>query len=223
MFSSRTAPWILSLLSLLLIVGSVAAQGVTDQVGNLSNPASSVPGLFHGDQMFAYLIDPDMETACQTDGFKLEAVHMYLDFSPSQVPVTFQIAGGLTAAVPDPSGQEFVPGEDLCVSPVQTVTITTPGLHVVTVAMDQTCGCMPIDQAYFLTLMFFGPVEGQLVIDDIPEPGVVFWNNGAGWEDMFGVDKTSGGKVIIWGDIVCCTTAIGTDSNTWGQVKTLFR
>ncbi len=224
MTRSRLCTVLMMSFALLMCAGASFAQPLIGQVGNLNQPIDVVPGLLTGDQMFAYLIDPDAESSCPTTGFMLEAVHMYIDFDVSQVPVTFQVSAGLADAVFDSSGQYLVPGGDVCLSPIQTITITIPGLHQITVPVDPSCGCLPIDQDYFLTFNFFGDIQGQLVIDDQPQPNVVYWNNnGLGWEDMFGIDKTSGGKVIIWGDIVCCTASIGNEDNTWGEVKSLFR
>ena len=224
MTRSRLCTVLMMSLALLMCAGASVAQPLIDQVGNLNPPAGTVPGLLTGDQMFAYLIDPDVESSCSTTGFMLEAVHMYIEFDPTQVPATFQVSAGLADAVFDPTGQNLVPGGDVCVSPIQTITITTPGLHQVTVPVVPSCGCLPIDEDYFLTFNIFGEVQGQLVIDNQPQPHVVYWNNVGGvWEDMFDVDKTSGGKVIIWGDIVCCSAPIGNEDNTWGEVKSLFR
>lgn len=218
----RLRPYLLPGLLLLLALPA-AAQNLI-QIGNLNDPVPpSLPGLLTGDQSFAYLVFPDQQASCQEDGFRLERLNMYLDFEPNQVPQTLVLSSGLVSAVWDPSVDAWVPGEQACASNTFEVRIDQPGLQVVSCPVEGACGCQVLNQPYFLNLKFVGPAAASLVTDGLPEPGIVYWDLGNGYVDMFGVDKTATGKTIIWGDIVCCTTSVGNESSTWSGIKTLFR
>ncbi len=213
----------LTITILLLLAGTAQGQLVF-QVGNLNSPVPpAVPDLHMGLESYAYLIYPPDQASCPLGGFKLEAVHMYLEFTASQVPADFQVAGALLGAFWDPSMNMFLPEGPLCEGPVIDYHITEPGLYEIILPMDSTCGCLPFDEHYFLTVNYLTPFEADLPIDNQPEAGVVFNNDGGGWIDMIVFDKTAGGKVIIWGDLVCCDPAIGNEQNTWSEIKGLYR
>lgn len=212
------------LLLILLTAVPVMAQTGPQQIGNLNPPLDPyLPDLVTGQQSFAYLVRPADQLSCSEPGFRLEALHMWLAFEPIQVPVTFQVDGGLLEAIDDPAFPGPVPGAELCPVPPQTVTVDEPGLFQLTVPVQGACGCRAIEKDFFLNIRLLTPVEALLPTDGQPEPGVVFWNNGNGWEDMDGLDKAAIGKTIIWGDIVCCTNSVGREQATWGRVKALYR
>jgi hypothetical protein len=48
-------------------------------------------------------------------------------------------------------------------------------------------------------------------------------DRGQGWEDLFGFDKTGGGKSIVFGDIVYATAVVPEETETWGSIKSLYR
>lgn len=205
------------------LAGSIQAQIIDGEIGNLNDPVPpSVPDILFGDQAVAYLVHPDEQVSCPDNGFRLETVQMYLEFTPEQVPTTLLVAGGLLEALEDDSsGSGFIPGDEVCYSGPQLITIVEPGLHEIEVHTFE-CGCLLIDQPYFLSLRFFGDAVANLVIDDEPAPGIEFLDSGNGWVDMNGFDRTSGGKVIIWGDIICCIV-VETEATSWHQIKGLFR
>ena len=215
----------ISTITMLLILATSSAVAQTvGRIGNLNDPVQSIPDLLVGDQNFAYLVFPDQQVSCPDGGCSLLNVNMYLDFTAQQVPQTITVSGGFITAVPDPDGEGFIPGGDLCVTPPIQVNILEPGLHLITIPVTDVCDCVAVDQPYFLNINYVGDAVADLPIDDEPLAGIVYWDNGQGYTDMIDVivDKTSSGKVIIWGDIVCCTT-VGTEGSTWGSVKSLFR
>lgn len=219
---TRLRPYFL-LGTLLLLALPVSAQNLM-QIGNLNEPvAPSLPGLLTGNQSFAYLVFPEEQTSCSEDGFRMERVNMWLDFDQDVVPQTLVLSCGLVTAEWDPQQQAWVPADPACASNSFEVEITEPGLQVVSCPVEGACGCQLRNQPYFINLSFIGPAVANLVVDGEPEPGIVYWDLGNGYVDMYGVDKTATGKTIIWGDIVCCTTSVGNESSTWGGIKTLFR
>lgn len=223
MMRARLVPFIAAVV-LLMVSGAVFAQGSGGQIGNLNSPVPpSVPGLVYGDQSFAYLVYPDEQVSCAQGGFKLESVQMLLDFTSAQIPVLLTIEGGLSDAVWDPSGEFLLPGAPACTSPPVTLEINDPGLHQITVPMNGTCGCYSVNAPYFLVMHFSGPFQANLPVDGLPQPGIVYVNDGNGWFDMNGLKRTSSGKVIIWGDLTCCVPTVGNKSGTWSGVKTLYR
>ena len=214
---------IIMLLILALAASSAIAQ-TGGRIGNLNDPVQSVPDLLFGDQKFAYLVFPDQQVNCPGGGCVLQNVNMYLDFSDQQVPQTITVSGGFITAVPNPDGEGFIPGDDLCVAPPIQITILEPGLQLITIPVADVCDSVPVDEAYFLNINYVGDAVASLAIDNEPEAGIVYWDNGQGYTDMIDVivDKTSDGKVIIWGDIIC-SIMVGVESRTWQDVKGLFR
>lgn len=210
-------------LLLVLAIGVLAtpllAQVQGGQVGNLNPPAGTAPGILVGNQTLAYLILPEEQVSCPDQGFQLQNVRVFLEFSPEQVPVTLNVAGGLLQAVPDGAG--YVPGDSLFMTDPMPIVIAEPGMQLIEVPVDGVASCELLSGAYFLALRFAGPAESSLVIDDQPAPGIEFIDSGNGFVDMNGLDKASGGKVIIWGDIICCIVT-ASEGSTWHQIKQMF-
>jgi len=206
-------------LALVVLATPLLAQTQDGQVGNLNPPAGTAPGILFGDQTLAYLIQPQEQISCPDLGFQLQNVRVYLEFSQEQVPVTLNVAGGLLQAVPD--GVGYVPGDTIFLTDPMPIVITEPGQHLIEVPVDGVASCELIAGAYFLALQFVGPAEASLVIDDQPAPGIEFIDSGNGFVDMNGLDKASGGKVIIWGDIICCVVTAN-EGSTWHQIKQMF-
>jgi hypothetical protein len=191
-------------------------------LGNPNPPAGSVPGFFTGDEQYWYLIYPPEQCSCE-EGFLLESVTMLLEFDASMLPANFEVVAELGDAVWDDNSQCFVPGEPLCVSSPVSFFIDVPGIYELTVPMDQ-CQCAHMNYHYFIGLNFLSGFSANLVIDEFPEP-CVNWNRklGGGWEDLFNWLIKTGGKVIIWGDVICCPLVIPNEPDTWGNVKSLYR
>jgi hypothetical protein len=169
------------------------------------------------------LIYPPDQGTCTEGGFDLLEIHMYLELGPQHVPVTFNVSGALAHADLDPTEGQYVPGPFICEGPEAVFHIEEPGLYVITVPMQDACECQLFDDHYFLVMRFLTPFEANLPIDDQPQPGIVYNDKGAGWVDMFDLSKTAGGKVIIWGDTVCCTHSVGNEAGSWSGIKSLYR
>jgi hypothetical protein len=196
------------------------------RIGNLNPPVGpSYPEIFTGNQAFAYYVKPASQCSCAEERFKLEAISMLVDFDPNQIPQTLVITPSLLTAVFNPGSDCFEPGSPLCAGPDQIVTIDVPGIQTLTVPLDG-CGPFPLGDDYFLSLSFEGGGPALLPVDDEPLPCVEYVNPGNGWTDLFGQksggDKTGGGKVIVFGDIVC-VTAVDVEPSAWGSIKSLYR
>ncbi len=212
----------LHLTVLLLLAAAVALGQPVIQVGNLNPPVPpAVPDLHFGQTSYAYLVYPPDQGNCTKGGFKLETLHMYLELTAAQVPVTFDAAAVLREAVWDPGQNGWVPGPPLCGGPLWTFTFDDPGLYVIDLPLDDSCGCEVFDMFYFLSVDFPTFFEADLPVDGLPQEGIVFRNTSGFWEDMFGLGKTATGKVIIWGDLVCCEP-VGNDTSTWSGIKSLY-
>jgi len=213
-----------SLIVLMLILASVAQGQPAFPVGNLKPIVPPAVEFIHtGQESYAYLIYPPAQGSCTEGGFELLNIHMYLELTPAQVPVTFTASGSLAHADWDPSENQFVPGPPLCTGPEAVYNFTEPGLYVITVPMEDVCECQVFDDYYFLIIRYHDFFEANLPIDGLPQPGIVYNAKGTGWFDMFDYKKTAGGKVIIWGDIVCGDCSVGNQSGTWSGIKSLYR
>ncbi len=212
-----------AVIALLTMAASPALAQSGGRIGNLNDPVQTVPDLLTGNQSFAYLVFPAEQVSCPDGGCALQNVFMYLDFTPEQVPQLITVSGGFISAESDGDGG-WIPGDDICVSPPMQIEILEPGPQVIVIPVADICGCVPVDQPYFLNVNFEDDANGGIPIDNEPQAGVVYWDLGDGYTDMIDVivDKTSDGKVIIWGDILCCIV-VGNEAQSWDNVKSLFR
>ena len=199
-----------------------AGAGKADCVlGNVNPPAGVVSDWFTGLESYAYLIVPTEQCSCPV-GFQLESISMLLDFDASMAPVSFEAIGSLLEAVWDPVQGRWVPGAELCAGPPVIIEILDPGIHQITVPLDG-CPCAAMDFPYFLVLHFGTSFLANLVIDGFPAQGVTYNDKGTGWTDLFDWFRKSSGKIITWGDVICCTDVVGDRPSTWGSVKSLYR
>ncbi len=225
--------WLLSLLLLLTPVWALAGTNPPleipvvlsgdYQVGNLNAPGSApVPGIFMGEEEYAYHILPAEQSDCSEDGFILESITQLLFFEENQVPVTLMVQAALLKADFDPSSDCWVPGPVLYDSPQEIIMITDNGPATIKV-LTPGIPVFPLEEHYFLVLRYQGGSEALLVVDDQPMACTEFINRGNGWEDLYGRDKSGGGKVIVFGDIVCAPMAVPTVENNWDRIKSLYK
>jgi len=194
-------------------------------IGNMGDPVG--PPLFdllHGQEAYAYLVKPSEECSSQEEVFELLKLNMLLDFFIEQVPVNFICRAEFRKAFEVEPGQ-FVPAELIYSSPEVMLYIPQPGITRIEVGTPEFTEQIMDDQ-YFIVIRFESPFEGNLPIDNLPEPGVAFRNDGSGWVDMDTFDRSASGKIIAWGDIVCSpagSSSVEPDPGvSWGYVKTLF-
>ncbi len=193
------------------------------QVGNLNPPgAPPVPGIFTGNESYAYHIYPADQCDCVEEGFVLEAITQYLYFEDEQIPAAFFVQGSLLKAEFDASIGCWVPGPLLYQGPREVFTIVESGQATIQV-LTPGIPAFPLADHYFLVLEYLGCSQALLVVDDEPMPCTEFINRGNGWEDLFNYDKSGGGKIIVFGDIVCSPLAVSTTTSTWDGIKSLYR
>ena len=211
MFRSRK---FLVLAGLLLMIGTGLLAQVICQVGNLADPVfPPVTGVFQGDQIFAYLIHPVEQCACTEEFVQFQNVKMWLEFDPSMVPVNFIVQPGLRPAVYDPSIDRWVPDGYFYEGPEFQFEVMEPGPFLLQVPA-LNARWINIHDFFFLTLTFETPFAANLLCDDQDMPGIAYVSaDGELWFDLYVPDKTSGGKPIIWGDVLC-----GADDGTGAPV-----
>jgi hypothetical protein len=193
------------------------------QVGNpveIGQPP--VPELFFGNQEWAYLIYPPDQCDCPEGGFQLDRVNMDLSLNPGQVPVIFSASAFLREAIYNAETGCYVPGEVLYFSPPVTFTFDEPGVYTITVPTPET-SCEVFDEHYFIGLRYLEPFLADLAIDEQPAPCTAYVDSGNGWFDFYDLRKSSTGKPIIWGDIVCCDINVPAEDGTWTEIKGLYR
>jgi hypothetical protein len=192
-------------------------------IGNLNPPVlPSVDGIVTGNEAFAYFVYPLEQCSCSEGGFLLEMIHMMLELLPHQVPAAFQAYGALHEAVYDPTTGCWLPGDMIYAGPPTDFDIQEPGVYEIGLPTPGAV-CLQLDNYYFLVVHFLTPLEAGLVEDGLPAPCIAYNDKGAGWVDLDGVKRTAAGKTIIWGDMICCLPPIGSETPTWGAVKTLYR
>lgn len=189
------------------------------------NPASwAVPDWVWGAETYATVFEAVQPPCGCAEGFNVEAVHMYLNFGPEDVPASFQVSVSFLETVFNEEAGCEMPGAEICRSPTYTIDIVDLGLYDISIPMDsENCGCAYFDYKYAVSMnfetAFANTPDG--VADAFPV-GCTSWNDyGGGWLDLqsFGWP----GENIIFADIVCCAPAVPTEDRSWGDVKSLFR
>jgi len=193
------------------------------RIGNLNQPQGSVPGIFNGNEAYAYYVYPPSQCECEEEGFKLLSVTQGLHFDEQQIPALLNVRALLIKAELDSSQDYYIPGDVLFEGPLQTFLIEDNGPVLVTVPTGGS-EAFPFDDHYFIGLRYEGNAPGSLLIDDEPLPGIEYINTGNGWFDLYGWQKRAGGgKVIVYGDIVCSPLGVPTETRAWDGIKSLYR
>lgn len=197
------------------------------RIGNLNPPVGpSYPGVFNGNEAYAYFVQPNSQCSDGEEAFQLETVSMLVDFGPDQVPQTLVVRSLLLNADFDTGSDCFVPGRTICEGPELVFTFDTPGIKTITAPLD-ACYPLPLDSQYFLSLSFEGGGPASLPVDDEPQECIEYINTGNGWTDLYdqktGDDKSGGGKVIVFGDVVFVIAGVPVENTSWGAIKTLYR
>lgn len=193
------------------------------RVGNL---ASAVPppatGIFAGGEEYAYLIYPPDQCQCAEGGFTFESIGMLLEFAPHQVPVTFAAVAVWREAVWDDGLGCYLPGGELFASAPVIFPIALPGIYDIVIPTPGW-DFLPFAQHYFIGLRYVDVFAADLPVDDQPQACVAYRGDGTSWQDLDGLKRAAGGKVIVWGDIVCGSPVIPSDATTWGTLKAVYR
>jgi hypothetical protein len=196
---------------LIALAAALAAAAVANQfcsIGNLNDPVGPpVPGIVQGKRAVAYLVIPDNQCGCADPSVQLQRIFMGLHFDTGQVPQQFQVHAGIRPAVPIPGTNSYKPGHWYYESATVGVFVQEPGPFLLE-APAVNARWMTMDQPYFLTITFDSPLDANIMVDGDDQPGIAWISpDGSDWFDMYDgqLDKTSGGKTIIWGDVLCGT------------------
>ena len=213
----------LSLLMLIVFCAAGLAIAADFQIGNLNPPVGpALPDYVHGMTAFAYLVYPPDQATCPEQGFYMESIHMLLEFPAGTEGMAFLMSAALYSAEIDPVDGALKPGAILCLALDVNYMVLDSGLQDMTVPFSP---CVPVqmDDHYFLVMSYDTPLEANLPVDGMPQPGIVFMDDGTGWVDMFSMDKTPAGKSIIWGDITCGIPPVAAEAGTWSGIKSLYQ
>ncbi len=201
----RSPKFYLPVILVLALAAGLAAQQVC-QVGNLEDPVPPVvPDLITGgDQVFAYLIHPVEQCGCSEGFVQFQEVRMWLQFEPWMIPQNFIVRAGLRPAIWNPNVDRWEPDGYFYESFDIPVEVFDPGPFVLSIPTEHA-RWINIDDFFFLTVTFLSPLEANLVGDGMDLPGITYMSPDGGnhWMDLWVPDKTSGGKPIIWGDVLC--------------------
>ena len=229
----RTAVWLLVALTAMAATAESIAPGYAPEdgargdclVGNRNEPVGEpIENIFFGAETYAYYIHPIDQCACSEGGFAVETYNQLLHFRDGQYPVTFQVTAMLLEAIWDTGQNCWVPGPVIEQTLPHDFTVTDGGLFLV-----QVPGEMPdaynLDGHFFLALRYEGGAPGQLPVDNQPLPCIEYIDRDAtGWQDLITRDRPGGGKIIIWGDVVCALpSVIANEHQSWGSIKALFK
>ena len=195
------------------------------QVGNLNPPSYAITDWVFGAEGYKYLFRVPATCSCSV-GFRLDSVHLLVQFGPEDVPVSFDAYADLEEAVWDDMSGCYLPGTELCISPVYTVQIDAEGLYDISLPIFEQCQCAAVEFWYFLSFHFVSEFattgRPDLVADDLPL-GCHSWNDyGFGWQDLvneFGWP----GELLMYADVACCEIPVPAKPDTWGGVKILYR
>jgi len=195
------------------------------QVGNLNVPTYAITDWAFGAEGYKYLFRAPATCSCPV-GFRLDSIHLLMQFGPEDVPVGFDAFVDLEEAVWDDLSGCYLPGAELCTSLVYTVQIDAEGLFDISLPILEQCQCAAIGFWYFLSFHFvseFGASgRPDLVADGMPL-GCRSWNDyGFGWQDLVS-DFDWPGEILMYADAACCEIPVSAEPGTWGSVKSLYR
>lgn len=193
-------------------------------IGNLAAPTYNFGNWIRGGESYAYLIQPQSEGCDCEKGFKVERIYMMMQFAPGDVPEDFSVYVGLADAVWDEAAGVYRPGEEYCTSATSALTAATAGLYDIYVDLDGDCACATIEDAYFITFHLPQPLVwwADALEDDTPAPGVSYFDNGSGWQDLV-VDYGWWGNNIMHAEISCCNEPVGNEAYSLDALKALYR
>lgn len=194
-------------------------------VGNLNAPTWLLGGWFVGQESYAYIFNPSQQMTCDA-GFMVTQVHMYMDFEPTDVPVTFDVYADLGSAVMDPAAGCYVPGPEECTGALYTVTIDVAGTYDLAIPLECECAYLydvtGAPYIYYLSMHFPTAFTARVVTDGVQGACTSFNDYGAGWEDLDPYFTTYG-SISMYADAICCTDPVATENKSWGDIKSLFR
>ena len=198
-------------------------------MGNLNPIYYAITDWIWGAEAYKYMFYAD-ETDCTcSEGFTVESVHMYMQFGVEDIPadadgVDFDVYANFEEAIWDEALGCWIPGPEVCVSRLYTVSIPGPGLYDISLPMSAgDCPCAYFGYWYGVSFHFTTAFDSRpdLITDNISAP-CTSWNDyGAGWLDLF--DFGMPGGTSMFADIVCCESPVGVDSKSFGDLKSLYR
>ncbi len=185
--------------------------------GNRSS-ASGYEGWWGGSESYARLIDPRVEE-CECDiGFSIRSVKIMLGLdSTANLAVMARLL-----EVDDPYGCPR-PGVTLAWSPIHNIQdIEVFGYYEITIPCDFPCAAM--DEPFLITVDFlYGDADRVIIVGGGDAETCVNYNDwGQGWVDLV-ADIGFLDGLTIWAESECCYTPIGTETSSWGSVKSLYR
>jgi hypothetical protein len=205
------------------IVNSEESARSDCQIGNLNPPAPDpVLDFFQGQESYAYHVYPPAQCDCPEGGFALESISMILYREVGVLPVNFSAAVQVFDAVPSRDRTCYVPGELLYQSEPTTISIGQTGFQTITVPAPDSPVFL-FDYNYFIGIEFLDAFQIGLAVDDDDQECTAYVFRDQTWIDLFGRDRLGGGKLIIFGDIVCGEDPVATEQTTWGTLKSLYR
>jgi hypothetical protein len=195
------------------------------QVGNLNLPTYAIADWVWGAEGYKYLFRAPATCSCPV-GFRLENVHLLMQFGPEDVPVSFDVYADLEEAVWDDLISCYFPGAELCTSLVYTVQIDAEGMYDISLPIFEQCQCAAMGFWYFLSFHFVSEFSAagrpDLVADNAPLE-CHSWNDyGFGWQDLVH-DFGWPGEILMYADVACCEIPVAAEPGTWGSVKSLYR
>lgn len=195
-------------------------------MGNLNPPFWAINDWIWGGESYSYVFYADQRDCNCAAGFTVEQVHLYMQFGPEDVPVSFNAYVGFDEAAYDETTGCWMPGDPVCASPEYTVTIDVAGAYDIALPMSVgACECAYFGYWYNISFNFTTTFEElnrpDLITDDFPV-GCTSWNDyGLGWLDLqdFGLP----GETSMYADIVCCDNPVSSDETTLDGIKSLFK
>jgi hypothetical protein len=199
-------------------------------VGNFNMPEGSVPDAIVGDEGFKYLFRPPIYQCACPDGFRIDIVHMLVEFEEDDFDgssIMFGAYADLESPVWDEALSCWVPGTQECVTPTAYFLVNEPGIYDIAIPMGGACDCAFVDYWYFLGVFFEGSfAEGHrpnLVTDAYPLGCRSYHDQGGGWQDLAEEYQDWPGELVIWSEVECCDDPVGAETQSWSGVKSLYR
>ncbi len=192
--------------------------------GNPNPPAIAIPDWIQGDSSFTYYIafPSALDCSCQL-GFHIDDVSLMMQFGIEDVPVQFEMSAELA---PMDWRMMPLPGRPDCTGDAYTVDIQQAGFYEITIPLHEQCGCAYLDYSYFITLNILTPfaetMQPDLILDAFPLGYQSYIHDGNSWWDLL-FNLGFPGELVMKANVVCCDLPVLQESNTMGELKSMYR
>lgn len=177
-----------------------------------------------GNESYKLIVGPENLCPNCASGLTVEFVNMVLLFGDEDVPSEFTVTADIEEAVWD--GECWAPGPQIALSDPVTFSVDTPGVHSISIPIVTPCMERGFNYGIGVQFLTTFPEDKRpeyTFDNDAPTfcTSWGLWEGETEWERICEIWDV--GDLLIWADADCCENPVNTESQSFGDVKSLFR